>query len=96
MFEGHNLQLSEETIERAPPGGKTIPAKAPATRMQTSLLVPRTAGSRPRAGVGKPRATVAGSSGSFSAPSFVAAASSAEGEPTKKGQDDFRKMLLKG
>jgi RNA recognition motif-containing protein len=75
---GNVLQFSEEQAGRGQPA-----APPPETR---GMFVPRAAGSRPRAGLGrarKPGATQASLSSNAQPPE----------QKEKKGQDDFRKML---
>ncbi|KAG2155888.1 uncharacterized protein EDB93DRAFT_58815 [Suillus bovinus] len=81
MLGGNVLQFSEE---QAGPSRGQPAAPPPATG---GMFVPRTTGSRPRAGLGRARkpglgATQAPSSSNAQPP-----------EKGKKGQDDFRKML---
>lgn len=81
MLSGNVLQFSEE---HAGPSRSQPVAPPPETR--GGMFVPRAAGSRPRAGLGrarKPGATQASSSSSAQLPE----------QQGKKGQDDFRKML---
>jgi hypothetical protein len=80
MLGGNVLQFSEEHVG---PSRSRPAAPPPETR---GMFVPRAAGSRPRAGLGrarKPGATQASSSSSAQLPE----------QQGKKGQDDFRKML---
>lgn len=78
IFNGNTLEVSEEVRADVAPKG---------------LFVPRTAASRPRAGIGHKKKAV------VIPPSTQAAAPAEPGSskaPTKssgKGQDDFRKML---
>ena len=93
VFGGNKLQIVAESTTGAPTGRPLAPPSANA-----GLFVPRAAVSRPRAGLGSKQRGL----GSGQAPGFVAAsgstasASQATTETSKKGQDDFRKMLLGG
>ena len=83
VFNGVELSVSEEEAIKKKPRGTAKP-----TRGATNVFVPRTAASKPRAGIGakktpggRPPATTT------STPAEDASSSS------HKGQDDFRKML---
>ncbi|KAF9497742.1 hypothetical protein BDN71DRAFT_1504719 [Pleurotus eryngii] len=80
-YEGHVLQLSEEISEQA------VRSTVPSARAG-GLFVPRSAASRPRAGLGHSR-------GPKKPPNNVGTvASASSSQPSQgKGQDDFRKML---
>jgi hypothetical protein len=81
IFGGNVLQFSEE--QSGPSRGQPA-APPPATG---GMFVPRVAKSRPKAGLGRARQTVLGT---------TQAASSANAQTSEqrgKGQDDFRKML---
>jgi hypothetical protein len=95
-MDGRTLRLSEEAAERAPPAKGTSAKPSPATT--SSLLIPRTAGSRPRAGLRKPlAATSSANAHPFADNGSVAGASEGNVAPaSQKGQDDFRKLLLGG
>ncbi|KAI6122456.1 hypothetical protein EDD16DRAFT_1570902 [Pisolithus croceorrhizus] len=80
VFKGVDLDISEEL----PLGA------APPTKTGGAMFVPRTAVSRPRAGLGRPRKPGIGSAATVSSSggnSFLS------GDQTGKSQDDFRKML---
>ena len=94
VFGGNKLQIVAESTTGAPTDRPLAPPAA-----NTGLFVPRAAVSRPRAGLGSKQRGL----GSGQAPGFVAASSSTasasqatNAETSKKGQDDFRKMLLGG
>ena len=94
VFGGNKLQIVAESISGAPTGRPLAPPAANA-----GLFVPRAAVSRPRAGLGSKQRGL----GSGQTPGFVAASSSTASTPqstnaetSKKGQDDFSKMLLGG
>ncbi|KAK7469083.1 Splicing factor [Stygiomarasmius scandens] len=84
VFNGATLQLLEESQ-----------AKTNANGPDTSgLFVPRTAASRPKAGIGHKRKVVQPIHSAPSESKSNADASSSSAPPaSKKGQDDFRKML---
>ncbi|KAL0960935.1 hypothetical protein HGRIS_005940 [Hohenbuehelia grisea] len=93
-FNGKTLELSEEAVE----GGPVRRPAAPPPKTGGGLFVPRAAVSRPRAGLGHPRAP---KKPVFSAPQAAdepagGEASGSEAKPQGKGQDDFRKMLAGG
>jgi squamous cell carcinoma antigen recognized by T-cells 3 len=94
-MDGRTLRLSEEAAERVPPAKGT---SAKLSQAAPSLLIPRTAGSRPRAGLGKSRAATTSVNIHPSVDNGSAAgASQVNVAPTsQKGQDDFRKLLLGG
>jgi squamous cell carcinoma antigen recognized by T-cells 3 len=76
---GHTLELAEESNEGR---FKSRPAVPPT--VTGGMLVPRTAGSRPRAGLGYSRKPV----------DILASPETAiKAKPTPKSQDEFRKML---
>lgn len=85
VFNGVTLKISEENATKAPakPG-----ANAP--------FVPRTAGSRPRAGLGSKKAGLGAVAGGSSAAAPVAQGTASSAPATRKNQDDFRNMLLSG
>lgn len=89
VFNGSTLQLIEESLDTA---GGSRPAAPPTSG---GLFIPRSATSRPRAGLGSKKARggamlpppVPSTSASEPAPS------SSAGPSKSRGQDDFRKML---
>ncbi|KAF5338939.1 hypothetical protein D9611_008706 [Ephemerocybe angulata] len=85
VFEGKTLRISEE--------GKEGSARNAGPPVKTGgLFVPRkTAGSRPRAGLGFVRPAPAPAAPSAAGPS--SSTTGAASSQTNKGQDDFRKML---
>ena len=95
MFGDKTLELSEEPLASGPvrAAAPTAPAAA------GGFFIPRTAASRPRAGLGSKKArtvvahTAAATTESSSAGATGAGRASAS---TAKGQDDFRKMLSGG
>jgi len=90
-FNGVRLRFSE---------GEETPGKARNVSTAASgMFIPRTAASRPRAGLGRARnpPPVAADSGTSSAPEVKSQTSSGDKAPIQsKAQDDFRKMLLGG
>ncbi|KAF9811778.1 hypothetical protein IEO21_06434 [Rhodonia placenta] len=87
VFDGVTLELVAETS-----GGLAGPRATPSLAVTGGLFVPRTAVSRPRAGLGsKKRVSTVSATGSQSAPNAQ------NTQPTQssqgKGQNDFRKML---
>ncbi|KAH8104839.1 RNA-binding protein Prp24 [Cristinia sonorae] len=88
VFNGNTLTFSEESLESAGSSKSSGPPVATG-----GLFVPRSAASRPRAGLGsKKSVAVVNQSGAPASTSGAASSSNARsGE--KKGQDDFRKML---
>lgn len=88
-FDGVRLRFSE---------GEDTPAKAPNARTAASgMFIPRTAASRPRAGLGRARNPPPAASTTTAAPETKSQTSSGDkGDVQGKAQDDFRKMLLGG
>ncbi|KAH0831905.1 hypothetical protein J3R83DRAFT_12788 [Lanmaoa asiatica] len=85
VFNGINLEISEEGLESS-----TRPQPAAAPTSAGALFVPRTAASRPRAGLGRARKPGIG------APKRQGGIANDTQETAKLGgkrQDDFRKML---
>ncbi|KAI6145673.1 hypothetical protein EDD17DRAFT_1653003 [Pisolithus thermaeus] len=81
VFRGVDLDISED-----------LPSSvAPPTRTGGAMFVPRTAVSRPRAGLGRPRKPGIGSVATVN--SSGGGNSILSGDQTGKSQDDFRKML---
>jgi hypothetical protein len=79
IFEGNTLSITEEV---------DVTSRPTAPTGRGGFFVPRTAGGRPKAGLGKPRLPPSGAlvdSAPVAASSSTASAS--------KGQDDFRKLL---
>ncbi|KAG6903150.1 hypothetical protein C0995_004697 [Termitomyces sp. Mi166 len=87
IFNGNTLQLSEEGRD-----GAAIRPGAPLPKTG-GLFVPRTATSRPRAGLGHARKPALAPEISVPSTSANQAASSSNPVGQQKGQDDFRKML---
>jgi hypothetical protein len=102
VLDEQTLRLSEESAERAPPGkaGSTSKSKpspnAPTEGTTPGLFVPRVAGSRPRAGLGKARGAPTTGTQSEPAAPTVSAKSLTDAPGAGKGQDDFRKLLSGG
>lgn len=101
VFNGQTLALSEESLQATAPSTSTKapgkPANAPADQAG-GLFIPRSAASRPRAGLGskKMRTTITSVSAAGASSGTTASSSSQQGAvpaPKAKGQDDFRKML---
>lgn len=89
IFNGNTLRFSEESLETL---NSNRPAGPPAAG--GGLFIPRSAASRPRAGLGSKKVqnlSVSAASG----PSSSAPTASSQPAPAgpAKGQDDFRKML---
>ncbi|KAI6044840.1 hypothetical protein EDC04DRAFT_2560886 [Pisolithus marmoratus] len=80
VFNNVNLDIAEELPSGAAPPVKTGGA----------VFVPRTAVSRPRAGLGRPRKPGIGSAATANRSGGI---STSSGDKTGKSQDDFRKML---
>jgi len=81
LFGGNTLELSEDVPSSRQPGASH--------QSENALFKPRRLGpSKPKAGLGFKKSTAA--IGSTNVPAHVPASSSGG-----KGQDDFRKMLLK-
>ncbi|KAI0795287.1 hypothetical protein BC629DRAFT_315116 [Irpex lacteus] len=97
IFNEKTLQLSEESLEKAPPAPRAGPSgsgSSASTSTPGGLFIPRTAVSRPRAGLGSKKTrttTTVSATSAVSGGSGVASASARAG--SAKGQDDFRKML---
>lgn len=101
LFNGQKLVLSEESFEPTAPSAK--PSGKPATIPPDAggLFIPRSAATRPRAGLGskKMRTTVtsvvAPSPGASGADPNAAASGPSANKKVQpaKGQDDFRRML---
>jgi hypothetical protein len=85
VFNGVELRVSEEEAIKKKPGGTGKPTKG-----APDAFVPRTAASKPRAGIGskKTRGTRPATTTTTTFTSAGGASSSSQ-----KGQDDFRKML---
>lgn len=84
LFNDNPLQLSEET-----PGGSSRSRLSAPPAKTGGMFVPRTAISRPRAGLGKARKLGIGAITNATAPSSAPLSEPQQG----RGQDDFRKML---
>jgi hypothetical protein len=74
-FNGVSLRITEETLGGTKGKGKAVAAPPPST--VGGMFIPRTAGSRPKAGLGHPRKVPApgATSTASGAPPFIAAAS---------------------
>ena len=84
VFNGSELSISEEGAIKKKPGGTGKPIKG-----APGVFVPRTAASKPRAGIGSKKTT-------GTRPPTTTTFTSAGGVPSSsshKEQDDFRKML---
>ncbi|TCD69018.1 Splicing factor [Steccherinum ochraceum] len=88
VFNGHTLRFSEESLERAAASRATGQPSATG-----GLFVPRTAASRPRAGLGSKKSGAVVNPVTASASTSTSAAPTSSSAGPKKGQDDFRKML---
>ncbi|KAG6332455.1 hypothetical protein ID866_6633, partial [Astraeus odoratus] len=84
VFKGMHLDISEEI----PPGPSRSAPVAPPSKMG-GMFVPRTATSRPRAGLGRPRKPGVNSTTGATVPAAPATSVGVRG----KSQDDFRKMM---
>ncbi|EKM51632.1 uncharacterized protein PHACADRAFT_261883 [Phanerochaete carnosa HHB-10118-sp] len=93
VFNGSTLQLSEEGPETT--GSKRL--AGPSATAGSGLYIPRSAVSRPRAGLGsKKTANITVSAAASATTAATPGASSGAVKPSlaaAKGQDDFRKML---
>ncbi|GJE88539.1 RNA-binding protein Prp24 [Phanerochaete sordida] len=93
VLNGHTLRLSEDSLDSV---NTHRPAGPPATA-GSGLFIPRSAASRPRAGLGSKKTanlTVSASTAGAAPSSANAASGAAKPVPASaKGQDDFRKML---
>ncbi|EJT99026.1 hypothetical protein DACRYDRAFT_24111 [Dacryopinax primogenitus] len=93
VVNGHPLEVLEESAAQA---------VRPAAGSSTGMFAPRTAGPRPKAGLGHKgtagRATraAAGSQASAGRAGITSNSGAVNGAGTNKGQDDFRKMLSGG
>jgi len=83
IFNGVELRISQEEAIKKKPGGVGKPIKG-----APNVFVPRTAASKPRAGIGSKKTP-------GPRPPTTTTPTSAGDEPSssRKGQDDFRKML---
>jgi hypothetical protein len=82
VFNGVELSVSEEVAIKVKPGGTGKPTKG-----VTSTFVPRTAASKPRAGIGSKKAP------GTRPPTTTTFTSAGDASSSQKGQDDFRKMV---
>ena len=93
VYNGNTLQLSEENFETMSIGRSAGP---PPATTGGGLFIPRSAASRPRAGLGSKKTTKVMVS---STPTSTSSGTTAASPPApsvagpSKGQDDFRKML---
>ncbi|KIO06213.1 hypothetical protein M404DRAFT_8926 [Pisolithus tinctorius Marx 270] len=85
VFKGVNLDISEELPSGTAPAG-------PPVKTGGAMFVPRTAVSRPRAGLGRARKPGIGSA-AVAANRGGGKSTAASGDQAGKSQDDFRKML---
>lgn len=93
-FNGVTLTLSELPDAPAAPGSS---AKSGAGAAAGGLFVPRTAASRPRAGLGHARKAPAAAAASGAPVAGSSGGGGSMGPPAGgRGQDDFRKMLSGG
>ena len=83
VFNGVELSVSEEEAIKKKPGGTGKPTKG-----ASNVFVPRTAASKPRAGVGSKKALGTRPPTNTAFTSVGDASSSSQ-----RGQDDFRKMV---
>jgi len=81
VFNGVELSVSQEEAIKKKPGGAGKPTKG-----APNVFVPRTAASKPRAGIGSKKTPGA-------RPPTTTSTSVEDGLSSQKGQDDFRKML---
>lgn len=82
VFNGVELSVSEEEAIKKKPRGTAKP-----TRGATNVFVPRTAASKPRAGIGSKKAP---GTLPLTATTFTSAGDTSS---SQKGQDDFRKVV---
>lgn len=85
VFSGVELSVSEEEAIKKKPGGTGKPTKG-----APGVFVPRTAASKPRAGIGSKK-----TAGTRPPPTttFTSAGDASPPSSSQRGQDDFRKML---
>ena len=83
VFNGVVLGISQEEAIKKKPGGTGKPTKG-----APNVFVPRTAASKPRAGIGAKKTPGVRPPATTTSTSAEDASSSSQ-----KGQDDFRKML---
>lgn len=86
IFNGVELSVSEEEAIKKKPGGTGKPTKG-----APDVFVPRTAGSKPRAGIGSKKTAPARTPTTTTTTST--SAGDASPSSSRKGQDDFRKMV---
>lgn len=82
VFNGVELSVSEEEAIKKKPGGT-----GKLTKGATNVFVPRTATSKPRAGIGSRKAP------GTRPPTTTTSTSAGDASSSKREQDDFRKML---
>jgi len=82
VFNGAELSVSEEEAIKKKPGGAGKPTKG-----APNVFVPRTAASKPRAGIGLKKTPAA------RPPTTTTLTSTGDASSSRKGQDDFRNML---
>lgn len=82
VFNGVELRISGEEAIKKKPGGTGKPTKG-----ASNVFVPRTAASKPRAGIGSKKAP------GTRPPVATTFTSAGDASSSHKGQDDFRKML---
>ena len=85
VFNGVELGVSEEGAIKKKPGGTGKPTKG-----APDVFVPRTAASKPRAGIGSKK--MAGTRPSMTTAS-ISTGDASSSSSSQKGQDAFRKML---
>ena len=82
VFNGVELGVSEEEAIKKKPVGTGRPTKG-----TPNVFVPRTAASKPRAGIGSKKAPRTRS------PTTTTSTLAGDGSSSQKGQDDFRKLF---
>ncbi|TFY58334.1 hypothetical protein EVJ58_g6483 [Rhodofomes roseus] len=92
VFNGNTLELVAD-VPGGPRAARHPASTAPPPTAGPAMFVPRTAASRPRAGLGSKKRVTTISAGATSSKAAASASSKGATSGQAKGQDDFRKML---